>query len=301
MGKTLLLNPLKKSKFNHIDTIHEFQIVQNPVCARESAFVTNGSTQKLQKRLIQPFPVLSLRVYDASSLESITEHVICQFFVKCSVVCNNGTDDYSNILVGNSSISPSLFPGEANFPGFFAFKFSELGILRKGFFKLRFDLFKLDTYSDSSKLVHLRSVELPTIKVYGSKEFYRKDINMAISRAINDEKARFQNELPYICNVLRASHYITPPNLRDEIEEDASLLRMIERYPDPQGQMMADPMNLVDSLIQFQTQSLNSPQQFATPQNSDFRTVYMNPAGPSPETPYEGFPPSHYLYPPFQE
>lgn len=199
------------------DIIYSFNLIQQPKFARESTNL---------KRLLHPYPVLTLKVHRKEkdgSLTDITSHSLSQFFLKASILGADG-----KVLVGNSVISgihyslPALSfkdfnqfgyqdaskaPDEPRDNGVIVFIFNELGIVRKGNFRLRFELYKFEFFHHLlqriPKICKVAEVISNEFKVYGSRQFYKKLNQAKFAKELEAErrKVQFSRILSYLKDI----------------------------------------------------------------------------------------------------
>lgn len=357
MTRTISYHPLLPKNIQPVhDPVYKLLIMQSPINARESVKVNARSCDsanpnvplrpKLQKRLIQPFPILCLKVYDRYTSQDITDHMLCTFFVRASAVelndestSNNlskkqwpssrcpllesphsgltkasssskqtpekliiGTEvishshfafpketeelnqqdsttgvdlslsnapplsqsDYSSINSASTATTNSLdasIPRKDKGEGMFIFKFSDLGILKKGYYKLRFDLYSCELFSSSNNLPKsinkLQTVYSNTIKIYNAKEYYRKDLNMQISSQVNTEKLRLSQDAQYqkTFQFLKSINYING-NSRDPNKNSTKRRKASDSKVKKNTTTFKKVMNLTDG-HNFNSSSIN--------------------------------------------
>lgn len=213
----IALSPAKFAQINSL--VYDFQIIQQPKNTRESVakktYVVNHEikAEKLYKRLLNPHPILLLSVYgkldsdsdqNSSQLVDLTSHVISQFFVHVTLVSkdekplhgssssstNMAARQKSNFLIGTTLTSGTFYTVKELNKTIIVFKLDDLGVVRDGCFKLKFDLFEFKHYNpfNGSKNVNFLTLVISSpIVIFKANEYYKESNQRIIKTQIQRE------------------------------------------------------------------------------------------------------------------
>lgn len=206
MRSSLELNPIANIRMA-LDPVYLLNFIQEPKYARESTVLKTPLpflAVNIHKRLLHPFPIITLKLYardKSSRVVDITDHTLSLFFLRASLVDEMG-DENSPIVVGTKVMAGTLYSlpkgvGQSE-EGIVVFMFTDLGFLKKGSYRMCFELYKFEAFKTGSKagplLAKIKDVRSGEIKVYGPREYYRKLVQDKIQNDMQDELKKMNND-----------------------------------------------------------------------------------------------------------
>lgn len=151
------------------DAKYQLNIVQQPVKARVAG---RKQTRNSSRRLVDPQPVVEIKLNQTSVSDNIIDHSLSSFFIRCSIICiDTGSKEIffqkqrkskffehseidEEVLRGTTAVSAQFYRGS---PYVACAVFDNLSVRYKGNYRLKFDLYELQSFSSTGpkpKIVH---------------------------------------------------------------------------------------------------------------------------------------------------
>ncbi|GMM37872.1 hypothetical protein DASC09_051970 [Saccharomycopsis crataegensis] len=214
-------SPFNGNVFSHrVD--YNLQIVTQPCLVR-----TSGK----EKRPVIPSPVLQLQVIDLVSHTDITVHSLANFFLKAELLDVKGSPVKDpGLLVGTTNVSGDFV--KFNNQKYLLFNFSNLSIMVKGDYRLRFSLYEFNGFVPPQKLLYVKPIThliSDVFTCYSSRVFYSKEIVAKREAVVSNILEINNNQLSKSNNLLTD----LPSNISVRRSRNNSNVSVNSRSPSP--------------------------------------------------------------------